>query len=360
MPLIVNDELFGLIDIYDTRPRSFSEYLNFLRSLGMGLAGAFASTLLLEQLEHRTAVQREIVELGALAAQGGELGPTARHDRRARTGHGRRRRLRRVRARGRRAALSGERRRSRARREAVGDVVRVADFPVDRHGAPHARAVGRREPRRPSRHRRRARRLRGMGLTGVSCRSPCRQATRSWVRRRVRHQRARLRRVPRLPPQRRADHRQWRAERAAARGAHGEEPGSRRARRARSSRHRRSRDVRLASRARRAGDRGWWRPPAARSSPADGDGSAASSPGRTVEPSARPMSAGSSTSTRFPTTSRGAGRGVILVVTGPTTRPERVGAAPLRGDRVAQRHPSSPSRRGAARRPARGLRPPRA
>ena len=73
VPLIVNDELFGLIDIYDTRARSFSEYLSFLRSLGMGLAGAFASTLLLEQLEHRTTVLREIVELGALAAQGGEL-----------------------------------------------------------------------------------------------------------------------------------------------------------------------------------------------------------------------------------------------------------------------------------------------
>jgi diguanylate cyclase (GGDEF)-like protein/excisionase family DNA binding protein len=75
VPLIVNEELFGLIDIYDTRPRSFSEYLDFLRSLGMGLAGAFASTMLLEQLEHRAAVQREVVELGALAAQGGDLEP---------------------------------------------------------------------------------------------------------------------------------------------------------------------------------------------------------------------------------------------------------------------------------------------
>ena len=73
VPLIVNDALFGLIDIYDTRPRQYSEYLAFLRSLGMSLAGAFASTLLFEQLEHRTTVLREIVELGALAAQGGEL-----------------------------------------------------------------------------------------------------------------------------------------------------------------------------------------------------------------------------------------------------------------------------------------------
>jgi diguanylate cyclase (GGDEF)-like protein/excisionase family DNA binding protein len=73
VPLIVNESLFGLIDIYDTRPRHYTEYLTFLRSLGMSLAGAFASTLLFEQLEHRTTVLREIVELGALAAQGGEL-----------------------------------------------------------------------------------------------------------------------------------------------------------------------------------------------------------------------------------------------------------------------------------------------
>jgi diguanylate cyclase (GGDEF)-like protein/excisionase family DNA binding protein len=73
VPLIVNDGLFGLIDIYDTRPRHYSEYLAFLRSLGMSLAGAFASTLLFERLEHRTRVLREIVELGELAAQGGEL-----------------------------------------------------------------------------------------------------------------------------------------------------------------------------------------------------------------------------------------------------------------------------------------------
>ena len=73
VPLIANDELFGLIDIYDTRSRSFSEYLSFLRSLGMSLAGTFASRLLLDQLERGTTALREIVELGALAAQGGDL-----------------------------------------------------------------------------------------------------------------------------------------------------------------------------------------------------------------------------------------------------------------------------------------------
>ena len=42
----------------------------------MSLAGTFASRLLLEQLERGTSVLREIVELGALAAQGGDLEPT--------------------------------------------------------------------------------------------------------------------------------------------------------------------------------------------------------------------------------------------------------------------------------------------
>jgi len=73
VPLIVNDAPFGLIDVYDTRRRQYSEYLTFLRSLGASLAGAFTSALLLQQLEHRTAVLREVVELGELAAQGGEL-----------------------------------------------------------------------------------------------------------------------------------------------------------------------------------------------------------------------------------------------------------------------------------------------
>ena len=51
----------------------------------------------------------------------------------------------------------------------------------------------------------------------------------------------------------------------------------------------------------------------------------------------------------------------ILVVTGPDDAGlSECRATPLRGDRVAQRHPSSPSRRGARRRPARSLRPPRA
>jgi len=69
LPLVVNDELLGLLDLYDTRERDFSEYLSFLRSAAQTLAGAFESALLVEQLEQRATVLRDIVELGAVASQ---------------------------------------------------------------------------------------------------------------------------------------------------------------------------------------------------------------------------------------------------------------------------------------------------
>jgi diguanylate cyclase (GGDEF)-like protein/excisionase family DNA binding protein len=73
LPLVVNDELFGLLDIYDTRERDFAEYLNFLRSTAQTLAGAFENARLVDQLERRTTVLRDIVELGAVASQAHDL-----------------------------------------------------------------------------------------------------------------------------------------------------------------------------------------------------------------------------------------------------------------------------------------------
>ena len=69
LPLVVNDELFGLLDVYDTRERDYAEFLSFLRSAAQTLAGAFESGRLVDQLEQRGAVLRDIVELGAVAAQ---------------------------------------------------------------------------------------------------------------------------------------------------------------------------------------------------------------------------------------------------------------------------------------------------
>ena len=73
LPLVVGDELFGLLDVYDTRERDFSEYLSFLRSVAQTLAGAFESARLLDQLEQRGAILRNIVELGAVASQAHDL-----------------------------------------------------------------------------------------------------------------------------------------------------------------------------------------------------------------------------------------------------------------------------------------------
>ena len=73
IPLVANDEVFGLLDVYDTRERDFSEYVGFLRSAAQTIAGAFESARLVDQLERRSAVLRDVVELGAVASQARDL-----------------------------------------------------------------------------------------------------------------------------------------------------------------------------------------------------------------------------------------------------------------------------------------------
>ncbi len=73
LPLVVGDELCGLLDVYDTRERDFAEYLGFLRGTAQTLAGAFENALLVDRLERGTRVLRDIVELGAIAAQAHDL-----------------------------------------------------------------------------------------------------------------------------------------------------------------------------------------------------------------------------------------------------------------------------------------------
>ena len=73
LPLVVGDELYGLLDVYDTHERDFAEYLSFLRGTAQALAGAFENALLVDQLERRTTVLRDIVELGAVASQAHDL-----------------------------------------------------------------------------------------------------------------------------------------------------------------------------------------------------------------------------------------------------------------------------------------------
>ena len=73
MPLAVDEQLYGFIDIYDTRERDYTEYVSFLQSAGQILAGALQNALLFRQVDQRTTVLREIVDLGALASQTHDL-----------------------------------------------------------------------------------------------------------------------------------------------------------------------------------------------------------------------------------------------------------------------------------------------
>jgi diguanylate cyclase (GGDEF)-like protein/excisionase family DNA binding protein len=73
VPLYVNDEPFGLIDISDTRARTYAEYLDFLKTVAQLVSAALENVLLLDQLGRRTTVLRELVELGALTSQPHDL-----------------------------------------------------------------------------------------------------------------------------------------------------------------------------------------------------------------------------------------------------------------------------------------------
>ena len=59
--------------MYDTRERDFTEHLAFLRGTAQTLAGAFENVRLVERLEQRTAILRDVVDLGAVAAQAHDL-----------------------------------------------------------------------------------------------------------------------------------------------------------------------------------------------------------------------------------------------------------------------------------------------
>ncbi|MCX6363401.1 MAG: GAF domain-containing protein [Actinobacteria bacterium] len=73
VPLVVNGQLYGLIDIYDTRERDYTEYLSFLKGAGQTLARVFENALLVERLEGRQRILREIVDMGAVTSQSRDL-----------------------------------------------------------------------------------------------------------------------------------------------------------------------------------------------------------------------------------------------------------------------------------------------
>ena len=78
IPLLGGDRVIGLIDVFDTRPRDYGEYLDFLRSVGQTAAGAIENAVLLDKLERRNAALAELVELGRTASNAGGLSELVR------------------------------------------------------------------------------------------------------------------------------------------------------------------------------------------------------------------------------------------------------------------------------------------
>ena len=62
IPLFSDDRLVGLIDVFDQRPRDYAEHLDFARSVGQIVAGAFANLLLMERLAETNQELRLLAE----------------------------------------------------------------------------------------------------------------------------------------------------------------------------------------------------------------------------------------------------------------------------------------------------------
>jgi diguanylate cyclase (GGDEF)-like protein/excisionase family DNA binding protein len=64
LPLVVEDRPIGLIDIFDTKARDYTSALDFIRSVGRLLAGAFEKALLVDRLESGNRDLRLLVDSG--------------------------------------------------------------------------------------------------------------------------------------------------------------------------------------------------------------------------------------------------------------------------------------------------------
>ena len=60
----MDGKAIAVIDIEDTRERDYAEHLDFMRSVGQLLAGAFEKALLLERLEDGNRELRQLVDAG--------------------------------------------------------------------------------------------------------------------------------------------------------------------------------------------------------------------------------------------------------------------------------------------------------
>jgi diguanylate cyclase (GGDEF)-like protein len=64
IPLLIEEQLIGIMELYDVRPRDFAEHVAFARSVGQIVVGAFGNALLLEELNERNAELRTLADAG--------------------------------------------------------------------------------------------------------------------------------------------------------------------------------------------------------------------------------------------------------------------------------------------------------
>ncbi len=166
LPLVLDGRPVGLVDIFDTRRRDWSEWLDFIRNVGRLLGGAFEKAVLLDQLERGNSELRLLVQSGL------DFGATLDHDAVIDTVA---QRIREISSADRcdvcaldgaeveilTSVTAGE------DREAQGLRYKIADFPTFAGGLRLA-CSGHRDgySHRPPRDRKRPRRQRGVGLQG--------------------------------------------------------------------------------------------------------------------------------------------------------------------------------------------------
>jgi len=72
-PLVARGKVIGIAELSDTVPRDYRDQLELVRRLSQAAAWALDNAVLFEQVERRTRVLRELVELGALVSGTGDV-----------------------------------------------------------------------------------------------------------------------------------------------------------------------------------------------------------------------------------------------------------------------------------------------
>ena len=69
VPIVVGGEMVGLIELYDDAERDWGDEVDFLTNVSQHLAGIFANTVLLDEVQRHAAYERELVGLAESLSQ---------------------------------------------------------------------------------------------------------------------------------------------------------------------------------------------------------------------------------------------------------------------------------------------------